>query len=226
MAKITQSTLDFLIQLKDNNNRDWFNENKKRYELAKKEFEDFVDELIGRIALFDPSIMHQSAKDCVFRIYRDVRFSHDKSPYKTHFGAHITAAKSRSEIHSRAGYYIHVEPKGESMLAGGAYFPDSPWLKEIRKEIHYNGDDFRKILDNKTFIEYFGGMEGDKLKTVPKGYSSDNPEIELLKHKSFMAVHKCDDKKIVGDGFLDHCSAVFKALHPFDRFLNEAADLQ
>ena len=223
MSKITLPTLQFLTDLKANNDRDWFAANKPRYEAANKEFHQFVDALIAEIQKFDPSLIHFTAKDCVFRIYRDVRFSKDKSPYKTHFGAHVTAASKKSEIHTRAGYYLHLEP-GATMLAGGAYVPESKWLAAIRQEIAYNTAEFNGILNSKDFKQYFGEMEGEKLKTTPKGYDADHPAIELLKHKSFLATHKCTDDKIASGDFLKHCAAVFKALHPFDQFLNRAMD--
>ena len=119
MQTIAKSTLQFLTDLKANNNRDWFQANKPVYQEALENFTQFIDALIAEIVKFDPSIGHHTAKQCIFRIYRDVRFSKDKSPYKTHFGAHITSAAKKSEIHSRAGYYIHIGP-GEAMLAGGA----------------------------------------------------------------------------------------------------------
>jgi uncharacterized protein (TIGR02453 family) len=223
MTTISKTTLQFLSDLKTNNNRDWFLENKPRFEEAKKEFEIFIDALILEIAKFDPSIGHHRAKDCIFRIYRDVRFSKDKSPYKTHFGAHVTAAAKRSEIHSRAGYYIHIGP-GESMLAGGAYMPQGPWLKAIRQEIAYNSDEFKAILNGNDFKKYFGEMEGEKLKRAPKDYDPDHPEIELLKYKSFLATNKCTDAQVRSKDFLTHATDVFRALHPFDTFLNKAMD--
>ncbi len=223
METISKATFQFLRDLSRNNDRDWFNANKQRYEIAKAEFESFIDALIDRISEFDGSIAHHRAKDCVFRIYRDVRFSRDKSPYKTHFGAHITSAAKRSEIHSRAGYYIHLEP-GASMLAGGAYLPKGPWLKAIRQEIEYNADEFKKILAADGFRKYFGTIEGEKLKKAPQGYAADHPEIELLRFKSFLATHNCSDAEVLDDKFLEHCSGVFKALFPFDQFLNRAMD--
>lgn len=223
MNGISKTTFQFLKDIKRNNNRDWFNQNKSAYESAKAEFESFIDGLIGRIVRFDPTIGHHTAKNCVFRIYRDVRFSKDKSPFKTNFGAHISAALKKSEIHSRAGYYIHIEP-GSSMLAGGAYMPQGEWLKGIRQEIHYNAAAFRKILKSKSFTQYFGQIEGEKLKTAPKEYPRDHPDIELLKHKSYLAVHHCPDKLILSNEFMEHCSRVFKALYPFDQFLNKALD--
>jgi len=223
MTTISKNTFQFLNELKQNNNRDWFLENKPRYEEAKKEFEVFIDALIAEISKFDGSIGHHTAKECIFRIYRDVRFSKDKSPYKTHMGAHITSAAKKSEIHSRAGYYIHIGP-GESMLAGGAYLPQGPWIKSIRQEIAYNADDFRKIINSKKFKEHFGEIEGEKLKKAPKGYEPDHPEIELLKYKSFLASNKVSDKDVISKDFLKHSADVFKTLHPFDDFLNRASD--
>ncbi len=223
MKNISQNIFDFLLQLKQNNNRDWFLANKYRYNEVKNEFEIFINSLIGTIAQFDNSIEHHNAKDCIFRIYRDVRFSKDKSPYKTHLGAHISAAAKKSEIHSRAGYYIHIEPGG-SMLAGGAYLPQGPWIKAIRQEIHYNAGDLKKILKSEKFANYFGELEGEKLKRAPKGYDPDHPEIELLKYKSFLAVNKCPDSKVTDAKFLNHCSKVFETLYPFDQFLNRTLD--
>lgn len=221
MKTITQSTLQFLKELKQNNDRDWFSENKPRYEKAKMEFEQFIDELIPAIAVFDPGIAHQTAKKCVFRIYRDVRFSKDKSPYKTNFGAHITAAAKKSEIHSQAGYYFHLEP-GQSILAGGAYLPKGDWLRAIRAEIDENAKALKKILNSKSFKKYFEEIEGEKLKTSPRDYPADHPEIELLRYKSFLAVHQLNDEQLLADDLLNHCTDVFKALYPFDLYLNKA----
>ena len=220
---ISPATIEFLVDLKFNNNREWFAEHKERYVQAKADFEVFIDELIDKIAVFDPTIRHQTAADCVFRIYRDVRFSKDKSPYKTHFGAHITAALKKSEIHSRAGYYIHIEPGDISMLAGGAYLPEGKWLKGIRQAIADHPASFKKVIEGPTFKKYFGSVEGEKLKTSPKDFPKDHPEIEWLKHKSFLATHKMEDDLLVSSDFLDHCDSVFKALHPIDQFLNDAA---
>lgn len=220
---ISKQTFQFLKDLKKNNNRDWFMDNKSLYEESKMEFEGFINSLIQQIGKFDKSISHHTAKDSVFRIYRDVRFSKDKSPYKTHFGAHITSAKSKSEIHSKAGYYIHIAP-GDSMLAGGAYLPPAPWLKAIRSEIDHNGNEFKKIINNSTFKKYFKKIEGDKLVNAPKEFPKDHKDIELLKHKSFLASHKMNDNIVLSQSFLTHASSVFKALQPFDSFLNRAQD--
>lgn len=223
MTHLSAATLQFLSDLKENNHREWFLANKPRYETANREFHQFVDALIGEIAQFDPAVMHYTAKDCVFRIYRDVRFSKDKSPYKTHFGAYITGAPKKTEIHTHAGYYLHVEP-GASMLAGGAYEPESKWLRAIRQEIAYCTQEFTDILNHPDFKQYFGAMEGDKLKTTPKDYPPDHPAIEWLKHKSFLATHNCTDAHVSAPDFLRHSAAVFRALRPFNAFLSRALD--
>ncbi len=222
MTQISKNTLNFLKDLKTNNTREWFNANKPRFEAAKAEFELFVDALLAEIVLFDKTIGHFTAKDCIFRIYRDVRFSSDKSPYKTHLGAHVTGAAKKSDIHSRAGYYIHIGP-GESMLAGGAYMPQGPWLKAIRTEIAEDPENFKKILNSRDFKTYFGALEGEQLKTAPRDFPKDHPEIELLKYKSFLATHHCTDAMVTAPNFLQHCVATFKALYPFDQFLNQVA---
>ncbi len=223
MTAISKDTLRFLKELKKNNDRSWFLDNKSHYEAARAEFEAFVEALITEIGRFDNSISHHTAKDTVFRIYRDVRFSKDKSPYKTHLGAYISPAVKKSDIHSRAGYYIHIEPGG-SMLAGGAYMPEGEWLRAIRQEIDYNAGAFKKILHSHEFKAIFGALEGEKLKRAPKGYASDHPEIELLRLKSFLAVHRCDDKTVISKDFLPHCVSIFKTLFPFNELLNRSTD--
>ncbi len=222
MATLSKQTLGFLKDLKENNTKEWFTANKKHYEEAKVNFETFVDQLIKGISAFDPEIGHHTAKSTVFRIYRDVRFSKDKSPYKTHMGAHITAARKRSDIHTRSGYYFHIGP-GESMLAGGAYLPEGEWLRGIRQEIDYNGAGLLSVISNDPFKKYFGELEGESLQRPPKGYEESHPQIELLKKKSFLASHHVRDSDVTSSGFLDHCLEVYKALKPLGDFLNHAA---
>lgn len=220
-ATISKKTMKFLKDLKDNNNREWFADNKPRYEEAKEEFEAFIAELIKNIARFDPLIAEVNPKKAIFRIYRDVRFSKDKSPYKINFGAHFSG--SPSKIHDRAGYYLQIQP-GNNFLGGGAYLPPTEWLNKIRQEIDYNTQEFKKVLNSASFKKYFGELQGDKLKTVPKGYPKDHPELELLKFKSYLAMNSCDDKLVTSDDFLKHATSAFKAIKPFDDFLNRAAD--
>ena len=216
---ISKHTYQFLKELKKNNNRNWFQANKSRFLEIKSEFEAFVQDLIAHIAVFDPSIAHLEPKECIFRIYRDTRFSKDKSPYKTNLGAHLLAPDQIP--HDRAGYYIHIEPKN-TFLAGGAYLPPAVWLKAIRQEIDENGNELKKILSDKNFKKYFGEMEGDKLKTIPRDYPGDHPFIELLRYKSFLAMHRVSDEDAMSNQFLKHAVQVFKALKPFDDFLNKA----
>lgn len=220
MDHISPSTLKFLKELKRNNDRDWFEKNKPRYKDAQADLVDFVDQLIPHLSEFDKSIGGIDAKKTVFRIYRDVRFSKNKEPYKTNMGAHIQAG---SKMQPRAGYYIHIEP-GSCFLAGGAYMPPGPWLKAIRSEIHYNAEDLKKAISGKEFKKYFGELQGEKLKTSPRDYPADHPEIELLRMKSFLAVHELKDNELSSKGFLKHSTSVFKALYPLDTFLNMSLD--
>lgn len=223
MTAISKSTFQFLKDLKKNNNRDWFNDNKSLYIKSKENVEAFMESLIPKVARFDPEIADMEAKNSVFRIYRDVRFSKDKSPYKTHFGAHLIAGGRKNEM-EKAGYYIHLEPGRKSILAGGAWRPPSNWIKAIRQEISYNADEFKKILNGKSFKSYFGEMQGEKLKTAPKDYPKDHPEIELLKYKDFLAVHELSDQLVLSDDLINHTAKVFKAMQPFDNFLNRSKD--
>ena len=195
-------------------------DNKSRYQDAQSDLIEFVSLLLPKLAAFDDSVKTVDPKKTVFRIYRDVRFSKNKDPYKTNLGAHIHGG---DKTLSRAGYYLHVEP-GACMLAGGAYLPPSPWIKAIRKEIHYNGDELRKILASASFKKHFGEMEGETLKTSPRDYDSDHPMIDLLRHKSFLAVHPLKNADLYKSDFSTHSLKVFKALYPFDRFLNQSLD--
>jgi len=218
METIKKSTLDFLASIKDNNNRDWFLANKSSYLDAKENFEAFVQEIIDHIIEFDPIMKGLEAKSCVFRINRDIRFSNDKTPYKSHFGAFIVRGGKKNGDRF-AGYYFHIEP-GASIMAGGAYTPPTPWLSSIREKISDNADELIKILKEKDFVQYFGELENEKLKTVPKGYSSEHPQIELLKYKSYLVVNNATDKIVLGKDFQKHVINVFKAMKPLNDYLN------
>ena len=218
MEAIKKSTLDFLTQIKCNNNRDWFIENRTAYLDAKENFESFVQELINHIIEFEPIMKGLEAKSCVFRINRDIRFSNDKSPYKSHFGAFIVRG-GKQNGDKYAGYYFHIEP-GKSIMAGGAYTPPTPWLSEIREKISDSPEDFIKITSAKEFIKYFGSVDGEKLKTAPKGYPKDHPHIELLKFKSYLVVNEASDKLVLSNDFLDHVINVFKTMKPLNDYLN------
>lgn len=218
MATIQKSTLQFLKDLSKNNNKDWFNEHKGEYEAAKANFTEFIEALLPKLVSFDKEIAGIEAKKTVFRIYRDVRFSKDKTPFQTHLGAHIVGGGRKNE-HGRAGYYIKLEP-GKSMLAGGAHLPPANWMKAIREEIDHNAKDLKKIIKSPEFMRYFGVIQGEQLKTAPRDYPKDHPEIELLKYKSLLAVHDLKDSDVLSKDFLEHSAKVFKALYPFDEFLN------
>jgi uncharacterized protein (TIGR02453 family) len=218
---IQQSTLTFLKELQKHNNKEWFDAHRPDYEIAKTNFRGFIEELIAEIAKFDPAVKHLEAKNCVFRINRDVRFSANKLPYKNNMGASISPGGKKSYT---AGYYLHVEP-GASFLAGGMWRPEPVYLNAIRQEIDYNPDEFKKIMNAKSVKNYFGGLSNeDKLKTVPKGYDKTHPQIEFLKHRSFIIVHEVADKTVVSKDFVKYCTTVFKAMHPMNLFLRRACD--
>jgi uncharacterized protein (TIGR02453 family) len=218
---IEKTTLDFLSKLKKNNNKEWFDKNRSTYEEVKKNHQGFINELIQAVAKFDPSVKMLEAKQCVFRINRDIRFSNDKTPYKTNLGADISPGGKKA---NSAGYYIHLQPGG-SFLAGGMWQPPAPELNAIRQEIDYNSKELKKILNNKDFKKYFGDLsEEDKVKTAPKGYDKTHPEIELLKLKSFLVIHDLTDKEVLSKDFLKQCSMIFKAMYPFNKFLRTAVD--
>jgi len=221
MTQLHAETLQFLTDLRANNDRAWFDRNKPRFLAAKADFAAFIGVLIGEVAKFDAAIAPLEPKDCIFRIYRDTRFSKDKTPYKSSLGAHLIAGGRKNE-RGRAGYYVLISP-GDCFLAGGAHLPSGNWMAEIRQEICDNGDDLRCIVGSSEFAKYFGGIEGEKLKTAPRGYAKDHPEIELLKYKSFLAVHRMSEEEAISPGFLKHAAKVFKALQPFAGFLNQRA---
>lgn len=219
MKTIQKSTLTFLTDLNKNNDKDWFQGNQQSYKDAKNNFETFVQEIIDKIVDFDPIMKGLEVKSCVFRINRDIRFSNDKSPYKTNFGAFIVRGGKKNGD-KFAGYYIHIEP-GKSFIAGGAYMPPTPWLTAIREKIDSEASKFINILNNKDFVKYFGKIDGDKLKTPPRGYTSDNPNIELLKFKSYLALNEVTDKAVLSAGYSDHVISVLKAMKPFNDFMND-----
>jgi uncharacterized protein (TIGR02453 family) len=210
-------TFNFLNDLALNNNRDWFNQHKDKYLIVKDEFDEFINKLIPKIREFDSEIGHITSKDCVFRIYRDVRFSSNKDPYKTHFGAYISNGGRKTTY---AGYYIHIQP-GQSFLAAGAYLPTPEILKEIRYEIIDNSNDFLNIIENKNFIKYFSGLAGEKGKLVPKGFPKEHPYIELIKYKSYEIIHNLKDEEILSVDFEQKILNVVQAAVPLNKFLNK-----
>ncbi|NTW31738.1 MAG: DUF2461 domain-containing protein [Bacteroidetes bacterium] len=208
----------FLEELKNNNNREWFQQNKFRYDEAKAEFEAFTNILIVDISKFDNEIKNISSKDCLFRIYNDIRFAKNKPPYKSNFGAHISKNGKNS---GNSGYYLHIEPDN-CFLAGGIYMPMPDKLKLIRQEIYYNIEEFNSILSENKFKKYFNEIDGEKLKRVPKDFPADFAGSELLKYKSYTALYSIPNKKIFSADLKDTILEIFETMAPLNHFINRA----
>ncbi len=213
-----RKALDFLKKLKAHNNREWFQRNKSLYDAARGGFEELIAILIPVVRKIDSEVDVVSPKECLFRIYRDVRFSKNKSPYKTNFGAHI-AKGGRKTLY--AGYYVHIEP-GASFIGGGAYMPEPQSLKAIRNEIFENTDNYKKIVEGAAFRKFYGGMYGERLKIAPKGFPKDFPDIDLLKNKHYAVTHRVDDEFWFSGSLVDDVAEMFSALYGLNRFLNTA----
>ncbi|MBT1700293.1 TIGR02453 family protein [Fulvivirgaceae bacterium PWU4] len=211
--------LKFLKDLSKNNDRTWFEKNKPRYLEAKQGFEDFITGLLKEMTKFDEGLAGLDPKKLPFRIYRDVRFSKDKSPYKVNMGAGFSP---NGKLVQEPGYYIHIEP-GKSFVAGGIYMPDAANLAKVRQEIDYNADKLMKVMNSKSFKKLFKGFDDfDKLKTMPKGYAKDHPHIELLKHKSFIVSYNYSDKDVTDKKFMKTVAAHAKEIKPLNDFIREA----
>lgn len=211
-----KSTLQFLKTLEKNNNREWFSENKNLYTEAQSDVISFVDDLIQGIGKFDAEILKIDAKKSLFRIYRDTRFSHDKSPYKTNFGASLGIGKGSQ----KAGYYLHIEP-GKSFIAAGIYMPDAPTLKKVRIEISENGKDFLKIINNAKFKKEFGELDSESaLKKIPQGFDKEDPMAEYLKLKNFVVLKKINDKELLEPKAGENLISLFKETKTFNDFIN------
>ncbi|MBI3138281.1 MAG: DUF2461 domain-containing protein [Sphingobacteriales bacterium] len=215
------ATLQFLKNLKKNNSKEWFDKNRKSYEAAKDDFAAFVQAVIVQFGKKNPSILGLRAKDCMFRINRDVRFSKDKSPYKTNMGAYINPGGKKSVL---AGYYFHCEP-GRAFVGGGMWMPMPPELSKVRQEIDYNFAAFKKITGSKKFKAVYGDLSREAeytLTRLPKGYEADNPAGDYLKLKSFVALTNLTDADLVSKGLVKKTVAAFEALQPLTEFLNHA----
>ncbi len=211
--------LKFLKSIAKNNNRDWFEKNKPKYLEAKQSFEDFLEAFHSQLLKFEDGLAGLNPRKMGFRIYRDVRFSKDKRPYKVNMGAGFSPG---GKMIQEPGYYIHIEP-GKSFVASGLYMPDSANLGKIRQEIDYNAKGFLKILNDKNFKKYFKGLDDfDKVKTAPKGYPKDHPHIDLLKNKSFISSHYFTDAEVKDKKFVKKVAEVCKAIKPLNDFLKEA----
>jgi uncharacterized protein (TIGR02453 family) len=217
---IKSDTFKFLNDLAANNNRDWFQLNKSRHDDARLNVLEFAGKVILGLSKFDHTIPSSlDPKDCVMRIYRDVRFSKVKTPYKNNFGAGFS---QNGKKFSGAGYYLHIQPEG-SFIAGGCWMPEADLLKAIRQEIDYNGSDFRLIIEKPSFMKYYGNLESEyKLKTCPKGYDQDHPEIEFLKLKSFTFSHKLNNAELINSDSVEQIVNGFAKLNPYIAFLRNA----
>ncbi len=221
---LQQSTLQFLKQLKKNNNKVWFDSNRRKYEEAKADFASFTQIVIDSFCKTDATLSTIKAKECLFRINRDVRFAKDKSPYKTNMAASINAGGKKS---TRAGYYIHLEP-GQNFVGGGIWQPMPDELKKLRQEVDYNFKDFNDIINSKKFKSvYTKGLSDDgemKLSRPPKGYDENNPAIEFIKLKSFVAMTSITDEQLTDKKLASTVVKALEALHPLIVFLNHAME--
>ena len=212
--------LKFLQRLSKNNNRVWFEKNRTTYLQAKDDFDQFLETLLEELIKFEDGLAGLNPKKLAFRIYRDVRFSKDKRPYKGNMGAGFSPG---GKMIQEPGYYLHIEPGNKSLLAGGLYMPDANNLAKIRQEIDYNTERILKILNDRKFKKLFPSLgDFDKLKTAPKGYVKDHPHIELLKHKSFIVSHPFSDKEVKDKKFAKHVAATAKIIKPLNDFLKDA----
>ena len=220
---ITPTTLHFLTAIQQNNNKPWFDEHRATYDAAREEFIFFINSIIETFGKVEPTIMHLKAKDCVYRFNRDLRFSKDKRPYKSNFSAFFHA-EGRKTL--KAGYYISLQP-GNTFIGGGLWQPTAAVLQNIRQEIDYNFNDFKKIIHQKNFKTLYGGLsveEGFVLTRVPKGYEAENPAAEYLKFKSFIVENHYTDAMVLNPTFHKEISTAFTVLKPFIDFLNTAMD--
>jgi uncharacterized protein (TIGR02453 family) len=216
-------TLTFIEKLKENNNKPWFEENRNLFNNAKDDFEKLVKDIIVSFGNIDADIAPLQAKDCIFRQYRDIRFSQDKTPYKGHMGASFDRGGKKSGF---AGYYLHIELGNKSMAGGGIWMPEGEQIKKIRQEIDYNWDEFYEIINQKDFKKIYGDLgQGEyKLSREPKGYEKDNPAIEYLKLKSLVATQTLTDKDLVSNNLLQKIVSAFTALMPLIKFINRSLE--
>lgn len=216
---LSHSTFDFLRQLAENNHQAWFQAHKTEYEAARKDFLAFCETLLNELAALDPIYNFTKAKDCVYRIYRDVRFSQDKTPYKSWLAAYFAPMGKNSD---KMGYYLHVQPDGKSFLGGGLFECMPEQLAKFRQEIHYEPDKFYQVLDNADFKAYFGNPQGTRLKTAPKGYAKDHPHIELLRYTQLYVSHIFSDSNILAEDFPAQFMEGCRLMRPLLDLIDEA----
>jgi len=216
---VQPTTIEFLKELKSNNSKSWFDQNRKRYDKLKSDYISLAGRILEQMKDIDPSLDMVTAKDCIFRINRDVRFSADKSPYKTNLGIALHPGGKKFNL---AAYYLHIEP-GQSFIGGGLWMPEAPLLSKVRKEIHYFYHDLVDILNNPLYKKTFGSLDvedGQKLTRPPKGYEAEDPAIEFLKLKSFTASTPLPDEMLTSDKLVGHIIDTFTILKPLIGFIN------
>jgi uncharacterized protein (TIGR02453 family) len=211
MESISKSTLGFLKELKQNNNREWFNANKPTFELEQKKVKEFYNSVMEHLKVSD---LIEKVK--IFRIYRDVRFSKDKLPFKSHFGGHFTRATNKL----RGGYYLHISP-GESFLAGGFWEPNKEDLARIRKEFETDASEIRTIVNTPDFKKHFGTLQGDAVKTAPRGFDKNHANIDLIRLKQFIVTRSFTDEEVLSPNFLTEVVSSFKAMRPYLDYMSE-----
>ncbi len=214
-------TLDFLSDLSKHNNKAWMDENKKRYQEAKQQVIELVSEIIQKTTAFAPELSGIDPRKTLFRINRDIRFSRNKDPYKTNFGASIVEGGRKS---GNPGFYLHIMP-GNNFAGGGIYQPSPEMLSKVRQEIDYNGKDLISIVENPGFKKIYSEPHSeDRLKTAPKGYPKDHQHLEWLQLKHYVFMRRASDKEVMSEGFADQVVKDYKTLYPFNQFLARALD--
>jgi uncharacterized protein (TIGR02453 family) len=214
---LTSKTFDFLKDLSKNNNREWFSENRKRYDTARIDLENLVSETLKEILFFE-NWVNTNTKDCIFRINRDVRFSKDKSPYKNFFSAAFGDGGRHS---GKIDYYLHLQPNNESFIGAGIYNVTTEQLGKFRQEIDYNAVQIKTMIENEYFKAYYPEIWGEKLKKAPKGYAADHPDLELLCRKQLFFMHRFKDEDIFKPNFPQEIAKACKIVKPFTDFVNE-----
>jgi uncharacterized protein (TIGR02453 family) len=220
MPESLRDTLRFLRDLRANNNKQWFDDNRKRYDVARAHFEQFISELILAAGEVE-DLAGVTSKDCMFRINRDIRFSPDKTPYKTAMSAVIGKGGRKA---TGRGYYVHIEPDNHSLVAGGLHSPSSQELEKVRRRLSEDSREFKKIVHNSDFTRLFRSVQGEALKTAPQGYPKDHPDIELLRMKQYVAEHRLSDEDVLAPDLVANVVELFKALKPFLTYIQTTLD--
>ncbi|WP_298286385.1 DUF2461 domain-containing protein [uncultured Lutibacter sp.] len=211
MTTISKSTLEFLSKLKENNNRDWFNEYKPKFQIEQNKVKQFYNSIMEQLKTHDDI---EQLK--MYRVYRDVRFSKDKTPYKPHFAGSFSRATKKL----RGGYYLRIRP-GESFLAGGFWQPNKEDLLRIRKEFEMDSQEIREIMNDKNFRNFFGKLQGDSLKTAPRGFDKSHPDLDLIRMKQFIVVRNFSDEEVLASNFLEEIDQSYKAMRPYFNYMSE-----